>query len=344
METITVIGLDLAKSIFQVHAIDASGHAVLRRALRRSQLIEFFRKLPPCLVGLEACASAHFWAREIALCGHDVRMIPPVYVKAYVKRGKTDAADAEAVCEAVTRPTMRFVPIKTADQQAAGMVLKTRDLLVRQRSQMANAFRAHMSELGIIAAQGMASIEKLAVIVRDAETVLPALARNALLEMAEQIDVLTARIQHLDQDIAAGVKQDEAALRLTSVPGVGPLIAATVRATVHHAEGFRSGRDFAAWIGLTPRMHSSGGKEKLGSISKQGNRRLRTLLVLGATSVLKLAKRGVKLPDWLAGLMARKPFKLVAVALANKIARIIWALLVKGGVYKKPALASTAAA
>lgn len=344
METITTIGLDLAKSIFQVHAIDAAGHVVLRRAFRRSQLIEFFRKLTPCLVGLEACASAHYWAREIALCGHDVRMIPPVYVKAYVKRGKTDAADAEAICEAVTRPTMRFVPIKTADQQAAGMVLKTRDLLVRQRSQMANAFRAHMSELGIIAAQGLASIDKLAGIIRDAETALPALARNALLEMAEQIDVLTARIQHLDQDIAAGVKQDEAALLLTSVPGVGPLIAATVRATVHHAEGFRSGRDFAAWVGLTPRMHSSGGKEKLGSISKQGNRRLRTLFVIGATSVLKLAKRGLKLPDWLAGLMARKPFKLVAVALANKIARVIWALLVKGGVYKKPALASTAAA
>ena len=344
METITTIGLDLAKSIFQVHAIDAAGHVVLRRAFRRSQLIEFFRKLTPCLVGLEACASAHYWAREIALCGHDVRMIPPVYVKAYVKRGKTDAADAEAICEAVTRPTMRFVPIKTADQQAAGMVLKTRDLLVRQRSQMANAFRAHMSELGIIAAQGLASIDKLAGIIRDAETALPALARNALLEMAEQIDVLTARIQHLDQDIAAGVKQDEAALLLTSVPGVGPLIAATVRATVHHAEGFRSGRDFAAWVGLTPRMHSSGGKEKLGSISKQGNRRLRTLFVIGATSVLKLAKRGLKLPDLLAGLMARKPFKLVAVALANKIARVIWALLVKGGVYKKPALASTAAA
>ena len=238
------------------------------------------------MVGLEACGSAHHWAREIAACGHDVRMIPPIYVKAYVQRGKTDAADAAAICEAVARPTMRFVPIKTVEQQAACMILKTRDLLVRQRTQLANAFRSHLSELGIITSLGLASIDKLADVVRDPSTAMPDLARHALLELAEQLDLLSDRVEHLDEDIRASVKHDEAARRLTSIPGVGPLIAATVRATVHDPDGFRRGRDFAAWLGLTPRLLSSGGKEKLGSISKQGNRRLRTLLVIGATSII----------------------------------------------------------
>jgi transposase len=343
LQKATTIGLDLAKAVFQVHAIDEEGTVVLRRTLRRSQIVDFFRKIPPCLVGLEACASAHYWAREIAKLGHSVKMIPPIYVKAYVKRGKTDAADAEAICEAVTRPTMRFVPIKTPEQQAAGMVLKTRELLVRQRSQAANAFRAHMSELGIISATGMASIAKLAVILRDPQsTDIPDAARHALREMLEQIEALTERIERLDRDILASVKADEVARRLTSIPGVGPLIAATVRATVQDPRVFRSGRDFAAWIGLTPRVHSSGGKERLGAISKRGNTHLRTLLIVGATSIIKLGKRGVKLPTWLAGLMSRKPFKLVAVALANKIARTTWALLVKGGVYVRPIVALAA--
>jgi len=288
---------------------------------------------------LEACASAHYWAREIAALGHMVKMIPPIYVKAYVKRSKTDAADAEAICEAVTRPTMRFVPIKTADQQATGMVLKTRDLLIRQRSQTANAFRSHMSELGIITAAGMVSLAKLAQMMRDPDNiVMPDAARYALMEMIEQIDALTERIERLDRDILARVKKDEAARRLMTIPGVGALIAATVRTVVQDAHGFKTGRDFSAWIGLTPRAHSSGGKERLGAISKRGNQQLRTLLIVGATSILKLGKRGVKLPAWLAGLMARKPFKLVAVALANKTARTIWALLVKGGIYRKAVL------
>jgi transposase len=265
-------------------------------------------------------------------------------VKAYLKRGKTDAADAEAICEAVARPTMRFVPIKDAEQQAAGMLLRTRDLLVRQRSQLANAFRAQMSELGIISPLGMASVAKLADKARDPDVSLPPLARLALLEMAEQIDVLSDRIEHLGQEIQAGVRADETARRLTSIPGVGPLIAATVRATINDIEGFKTGRDFAAWLGLTPRLLSSGGKEKLGSISKQGNRQLRTLLVVGASSIIKQAKRGVPLPVWLTRLMARKPHKLVAVALANKNARIIWALLAKGGVYRKPQTVLAAAA
>jgi transposase len=339
MQTVTTIGLDLAKLVLQVHGVDGEGFVVIRRALRRSQVLDFFRRLPPCLVGLEACSSSHYWAREIGACGHQVRMIPPIYVKAYVKRGKTDAADAEAICEAVTRPTMRFVPIKDSEQQAAGMLLRTRDLLVRQRSQLANAFRAQMSEFGIISALGMASIAKLANKVRDPSVSLPPVARLALLEMAEQIDVLSKRIERLGQEIQAGVKADETARRLTSIPGVGPLIAATVRATVNDIAGFKSGRDFAAWLGLTPRLLSSGGKEKFGSISKQGNRQLRTLLIGGASSIIKQAKRGVPLPAWLTGLMARKPYKLVAVALANKNARIIWALLAKGGLYRKPATA-----
>jgi transposase len=344
MQTVATIGLDLAKSVFQVHCVNGDGGVVIRRALRRSQILDFFRRLPPCLVGLEACATSHYWAREIGAFGHQVRMIPPIYVKAYVKRGKTDAADAEAICEAVARPTMRFVPIKDAEQQAAGMLLRTRDLLVRQRSQLANAFRAQMSELGIISPLGMASVAKLADKARDPDVSLPPLARLALLEMAEQIDVLSDRIEHLGQEIQAGVRADETARRLTSIPGVGPLIAATVRATINDIEGFKTGRDFAAWLGLTPRLLSSGGKEKLGSISKQGNRQLRTLLVVGASSIIKQAKRGVPLPVWLTRLMARKPHKLVAVALANKNARIIWALLAKGGVYRKPQTVLVAAA
>jgi transposase len=343
VQAVTTIGLDLAKAVFQVHGVNGEGAIMIRRALRRSQVLEFFRCLPPCLVGLEACGSSHYWAREIGAFGHQVRMIPPIYVKAYVKRGKTDAADAEAICEAVTRPTMRFVPIKNVEQQAAAMLLRTRELLVRQRSQLANAFRAQMSELGIVGALGMASITKLAEKVRDPNISLPPVARLALLEMAEQIDALSDRIERLGQEIQAGVKADETARRLTSIPGVGPLIAATIRATVNDIGGFKTGRDFAAWLGLTPRLLSSGGKDKLGSISKQGNRQLRTLLVVGASSIIKQAKRGVPLPAWLTGLMARKPYKLVAVALANKTARIIWALLAKGGLYRKPEATPAAA-
>lgn len=337
MEKITIIGLDLAKSVFQVHAITEDGDIAVRRALRRSQVLEFFRHIEPCLVGMEACGSAHYWANAIGEFGHTVRLMPPAYVKPYVKRNKTDAADAEAICEAVTRPTMRFVPVKSPEEQAASMVLKTRELFVRQRSQTANAMRAHMAELGVVAATGMTSIAKLIAILRDdRDGRLPNSARVALLEMAEQIEKLTARIEALDAKIIAAVKADEAARRLTTIPGVGPIIAASVRAAVHDPEAFRTGRDLAAWIGITPRANSSGGKERLGKISKQGNKQLRTLLIVGATSVLKQARRGVKLPAWVVSLLARKAYKVAAVALANKIARTIWALLVKGGTYQAP--------
>jgi transposase len=343
MQKIITMGLDLAKSIFQVHGIADDGSVVVRRAIRRSQVMDFFRNIDPCLVGIEACASSHHWANAIGQLGHTVRMMPPAYVKAYVKRNKTDAADAEAICEAVSRPTMRFVPIKTPDEQAACMVLRARELFVRQRSQTANAMRAHLAELGIIAATGMTSIAKLILILRDLEDRrLPIAARAALLEMAEQIETLTARIEKLDTKIVATVKADETARRLTSIPGVGPIIAATVRATIQDPAAFRTGRDLAAWIGITPRANSSGGKERLGRISKQGNKQLRTLLIVGATSILKQARRGVKLPSWIISLMARRPYKVAAVALANKIARTIWALLVKGGTYRAPGIMARA--
>jgi transposase len=339
MEKITTIGLDLAKSVFQVHAVSEDGRVIIRRALRRSQLLEFFRGVEPCLVGLEACASAHHWANVIGQLGHTVRMMPPAYVKAYVKRNKTDAADAEAICEAVTRPTMRFVPIKSPEEQAAGMVLKTRELFIRQRSQTANAMRAHLAELGIVAAAGMTSIAKLIAVLRDGtDARLPSAARMALLEMAEQIEMLTARIETLDRKIVAAVKVDGTARRLTTIPGVGPIIAATARAVIQDPAAFRSGRDLAAWIGITPQANSSGGKERIGKISKRGNKQLRTLLIVGATSILKQARRGAHLPSWIISLTRRRPYKVVAVALANKIARTIWALLVKGGTYQAPAI------
>lgn len=338
MEKIITVGLDLAKSIFQVHGIAENGKVLVRRTLRRSQVLPFFRSLPACLVGTEACASAHHWAREIAALGHAVRMMPPAYVKPYVKRNKTDVADAEAICEAVTRPTMRFVPVKTAEQQAASMILRTRELLMRQRSQTANALRAHMAELGIIAGTGMASIAKLLALLRDEkDNRIPGAARFALILFAEQIELLTTRIEKLDREILVDVRQDPDARRLMSIPGVSPLIAATVRTSVSDPRSFATARDFAAWMGLTPRAQSSGGKERLGAISKRGNRQLRTLLIVGATSIIKLAKRGLKVPLWIRTMLQRRPVKVVSVALANKLARTIWALLVRGGVYQAPA-------
>ncbi len=333
----TTIGIDLAKNVFQIHGVDARGKKLFNKALKREQIAAFFANLPPALVGMEACGSSHHWARKLQSMGHTVRLMAPQFVKPYVKGNKHDAADAEAICEAVTRPTMRFVPIKTPEEQAACMVLKTRELFVRQRTQTSNAMRAHMAELGIIAATGMASIDKLIAILRDeADTRLPVAARAALLEMVEQIERLSARIEALDTKIVKAVKEDETARRLTSIPGVGPIIAATVRASIQDPEAFRTGRDLAAWIGITPSAHSSGGKERLGGITKRGNAQLRSLLVVGATSILKQAKRGVKLPAWVVSLMARKPYKVAAVALANKMARTIWALLVKGGTYRAP--------
>lgn len=335
----------MAKQVFQVHGADAEGTPLFNKKLRRAEIFRFFERQTPCLVGLEACGGAHYWAREIAALGHEVRLIPPACVKPFVKRGKTDAADAEAISEAVTRKTMRFVPIKSAEQQAAAMVLKTRGLLVRQRTQAINALRAHLSELGIIAAAGAAKVAALTSIVRDTtDARLPAAARFALIALVDQIDALAEQIDRLEREILAEAKRDEGMRRLTTIPGVGAITAATVKALVPDPDGFRSGRHFAAWLGLTPRSHSSGGKERQGAISKMGNTELRSLLVVGATSVLRHTRSNDKALPWMSALLARRPYKVVAVALANKMARIIWALLAKGGTYRKPGVMAAGAA
>jgi transposase len=332
---IATIGLDLAKNIFQVHGADADGAPVFNRKLRRAEVLRFFEKQPPCLVGLEACGGSHYWAREIAALGHEVRLIPPAYVKPFVKRGKTDAADAEAISEAVTRKTMRFVPVKTAEQQAAAMVLKTRGLLVRQRTQLINALRAHLSELGIIAGISSAKVAGLIDIVRDEnDHRLPGAARLAMSLVADQIEALATQIGEIEREIVQEAKRDEDMRRLATIPGVGAITAASIKALVPDPAAFKSCRHFAAWLGLTPKSHSSGGKERLGAISKMGNRELRTLLVLGATSVLRRIRGNDKAPGWLGALLSRRPYKIVAIALANKIARIIWVLLTRGGIYR----------
>lgn len=337
MQGVVTIGLDLAKNIFQAHGADAEGTALFSRKLRRAEVLRFFEKLPRCLVGMEACGGAHYWAREITALGHDVRLIPPAYVTPFVKRGKTDAGDAEAISEAVVRKTMRFVPIKTAEQQAATMMLKTRALLVRQRTQTINALRAHLGELGIIAGTGTAKIDTLLAIVRDETDLrLPPAARFALISIADTIDVLKVKIGKLEGALIREAKLDEDMRRLTTIPGVGAITAATIKALVPDPGGFKSARHFASWIGLTPKPRSSGGKERLGRISKMGNPDLRSLLVVGATSVLRYIEKNAKAMPWLTGIAARKPYKVVAVALANKMARIAWAMLTRGGVYQGP--------
>jgi transposase len=336
---ITTIGLDIAKNVFQVHGIDASERVVVRKQLRRSQVITFFEGLPPCLIGMEACATSHHWARELTKLGHEVRLMPAKDVKAYVKRNKNDAADAEAICEAVRRPTMRFVGVKSAAQQGRLMQHRTRDLLMRQRTQVINALRAHLAELGIVAAQGREGIkELLAIIMDERDERLPIDARASLYVLAAQLQALQTMIGSIEKRILAQHRASEASKRLETIPGVGRLGATAIAATITDPRAFRSGRDFAAWIGLVPRQDSTGGKRKLGPISKQGDRYLRRILVVGAHSVLRRAKRSPQNYLWLTQLLARRPFKVVAVALANKMARIAWALLAKGGSYRAPAL------
>jgi len=337
---VSTIGLDIAKNVFQVHGIDAAEKVVVRKQLRRSQVLEFFKALPPCLVGMEACATAHYWTRELTKLGHQVRLMPAKDVKAYVKRNKNDAADAEAICEAVRRPTMRFVQVKSAEQQGHLMLHRTRDLLMRQRTQLINALRAHMAELGIVAAQGYAGLKELLKIIageRDAR--LPVDAHASLVVLAAGLHAVQTMIGSIDRRIIVEHRSNEASKRLRSIPGIGIVGATAIAATVTDPKVFRSGRDFAAWIGLVPREDSTGGKHKLGPISKQGDRYLRRILVVGAHAVLKLARQKPEKYPWLTQLLARRPFKVVAVALANKMARVAWALLAKGGVYRAPALA-----
>jgi transposase len=342
MSEISIVGLDLAKNVFQVHAVDASGGVVLRRQLRRGALEKFFAQLPPCTVGMEACGSAHHWARVIGGYGHQVRLMPPAYVKPYVKRNKNDGRDAEAICEAVGRPTMRFVAVKSVEQQASLAVHTTRSLLVRQRTMIANSLRAALSELGIVAPQGIKGLQELIAKLQGPGEV-PETMRGALLLLAQHWEALDADERELEQQIAKAARGDAKARRLMEVPGVGPMIASTVLAKVPDAGLFRSGRDFAAWIGLTGRDHGTGGKHRPGRISKKGDRMLRTLLISGASAVLRHQKRRGVSDPWLREMLARRPYKVVMVALAAKTARILWAMLVKGEAYHNRASASAAA-
>jgi len=338
MKTST-IGLDLAKNVFQVHGADSASSVIFRRQLRRNKVFEFFAKQPPCMVAMEACGGAHYWGREIGKLGHTVRLIPPVYVKPFVKRQKTDAADAEAICEAAQRPTMRFVAVKSAGQQASAAVFRVRNLLVRQRTQAINALRGNLMEHGIVVAKGPAYVTKLIAYVDDPASVLSQPARVALAMLVDTLKELNLKIRQLDGEI--GRRAGEDARRLATIPGVGPVTATAVLALAPGTATFSRGRDFAAWLGLTPRQHSTGGKQKLSAISKMGDRTLRRLLILGACAVVRHAvRRGISERLWLGRMLARKPRMLVIVALANKLARIVWALMAKGGIYRAPVAAA----
>jgi transposase len=339
---ITTIGLDLAKNLFQVHAVDDEGQVVLRRRLARAEVVPFFATLAPCRIGVEACGTAHYWARQLTALGHEVRLMPAAYVKPYVKRGKNDAADAEAICEAVTRPTMRFVPVKSAEAQSILMVHRTRDLLVRQRTMLVNALRGHLAELGIVAAQGIAKVTQLAAVVFDEDDGrLPIFARQALQALVTQIRDVQARIATLEAELVAWCRRDDASRRLATIPGVGPITATAMAATVTDPSCFSSGRQLAAWLGLVPRQNSSGGKQRLGGISKQGDRYLRRLLVVGARTVIRYARSQAPVGvPWIVALLGRRPALVAAVALANKMARIAWAILARGEVYRPAAVAS----
>jgi transposase len=338
-----MIGLDIAKNVFHVHGVDTSGAPVLRCQLRRGQVERFFAKLPPTLVGLEACGSAHHWARVIGHYGHQVRPMHPGYVKAYVKRNKNDGRDAEAICEAVGRPTMRVVPVKSVEQQATLSVHNTRRLLVQQRTAAGNALRGMLSELGIVATQGVKGLRTLMQQLDQPSEAIPELMRNALLLLARQWQALDAAERVLEQQITRAANADQEARRLMAVPCVGPMIASTVLAKVPDPSMFRSGRDFAAWIGLTGRDRGTGGKHRVGRISKQGDRILRTLLINGASAYLLHQKRRGVTDPWLRDMLARRPYKVVMVALAARTARIIWALLAKGGEYRARASVPAAA-
>jgi transposase len=341
MKEVSIIGLDLAKNVFQAHGAAADGSVVFRKRLSRGQLVKFFADQPPCTVAMEACAGAHHWARVIGSLGHAVRLIPPAYVKPFVKRQKNDAADAEAIAEAASRPTMRFVEPKSEAQQAAAMAYRTRDLLVRQRTQTINALRAHLAEFGVVAPTGAAHVGRLAALVEGDEGGLPESASVLGRVLVEQIEMLSARIEMLDKEIRERASAGDKTRRLMTIPGVGPITAAALTTFAPPPQTFARGRDFAAWVGLTPRQHSSGGKERLGKTSKMGQRDIRRLLIIGAVAVVRwAARKGAPEESWLARMMARKPRMQVAVALANRMARIAWALMRNGGEYRDPAVAA----
>ena len=342
---VTTVGLDLAKNVFQVHAIDDGGEVIVRRSLRRRQMMPFFGKLEPCLIGMEACGTSHFWAREIAKLGHEVKLMPPLYVKPYVKRGKTDAGDAEAIAEAVTRPTMRFVAIKSPEQQSVLALHRTRDLLVGQRTQLVNMIRAQLAEFGIVLAKGIQhALGLVDQLVEGVVPDIPPLACKIVIVLAEQIRDLQLRIGMLEAEIKTWFRGNDLAKRLETIPGIGYITASALAASVTDPHRFTSGRQFAASLGLTPKADSSGGRERMGRISKMGDRYLRRLLVSGMTSQLQSARRKSDAYPWVAGLLVSKPNKLVAVAMANKAARIAWVVMTRGEVYRahRPATEGTA--
>jgi transposase len=334
--TVVTIGLDIAKSIFQVHGVDSDANTVLRRRLGRTDLLPFFAKQPPCVIGIEACSSAHHWARELSRLGHQVRLIPPQYVKPYVKRNKTDAADAEAICEAVGRPNMRFVPIKCIEQQSILALHRVRALLVRQRTSAVNAMRGLLSEFGIVAAKGIRRVEELRQrLNRTESSLLPDEAREAIRVLFDQLDGLQERVDRIEARILAWHKTSQASRRVASAPGVGPLTATAIIAAVGDGRQFKSARHFAAWLGLTPRIQASGGKEHIGRISKGGDRYLRTMLIHGARAVVGTAfRKDVRPKQWLTELLRRRPVNVVATAVAHKTARALWAMLTRDEFYR----------
>jgi len=333
----TTVGLDLAKNVFQVHGIDEAGEIIVRKALRRRQMLPFFEGLEPCLIGMEACGTSHYWARELSGLGHEVKLMPPAYVKPYVKRGKTDAGDAEAICEAVTRPTMRFVAIKSPEQQSLLALHRVRDLLIRQRTQLVNMIRGQLAEFGIVLAKGIQHALRLVEGLLDGEALdLPALAARVVITLAEQLRDLQGRIGVIDRDLKIWSRDDQVVKRLQTIPGIGIITASALVASVTDPHQFTSGRQFAAWLGLTPRANSSGGKERSGHISKMGDRYLRRLLINGMTSQLQSVRRHPDSHPWTIDLLRRKPAKLVAVAMANKTARIVWAVMTRDEDYRAP--------
>lgn len=336
MKEVATIGIDLAKTVFHIHGADAKGRPVFSRRLRRAQVLSFFVNLQPCVVGMEACSGAHYWARELLALGHDVRLMPPHYVKPYVKRNKTDAADAEAIAEAVMRPTMRFVPVKSPDQQAVLILHRARDLLVRQRTQLVNALRAHLAEFGHVIPQGIQNARKLMTLVAEAEgDALPDVAREVLNVLVEHLRETMARIEALEKRLGLWHRSNAVSKRLATIPGIGPITATALIATVGDPAHFKSGRQFAAWIGLTPRERSSGGKQKLGRITRRGDAYLRRLLVHGSRAVVRWRRRKPNDSDpWLGKLMERRHPNVATVAQANKTARIAWAVMTREDVYR----------
>ena len=333
--TIIRIGLDTAKHVFQVHGIDENERVRLRQQVRRGEMEKFFAKLAPTRIGLEACGASHHWARVLRALGHEVVLLPPQYIKPYLKRGKNDALDAEAICEAMSRPSMRFVPVKSAEQQAALMLLKTRDLLVKQRTMLINAMRGHAAEFGVVAAKGPFKVGELLQRAHAEAAQVPALALDMLRLLASQLDALEVKLKIIEARLIAWYKQDPVSQCLATQPGIGPISAVSFALKVTDPKAFGSGRHFAAWLGLSPKENGTGGRSRPGRISRQGDESLRRLLVLGATAVVQFAKPGRASP-WLINLLARRPRKLAAVALANKMARILWAMMVSGELYRRP--------